>query len=102
MPENLLSIQQYAVKNKLSTFAVIKLVNSGKLKTVKKEVDGNEQEFIIDESAPIEHISQPYPHTSEQTRAVNYEAEFHKLLAKYIELQEKYTQLIEEKYHATK
>lgn len=102
MPENLLSIQQYAVKNKLSTFAVIKLVNSGKLKTVKKEVDGSEQEFIIDESAPIEHISQPQTPTSEQPRSVNYEAEFHKLLAKYIELQEKYTQLIEEKYHATK
>ena len=36
MPENLISLQQYAIKHKLSTFATVKLVNQGKIKTIKK------------------------------------------------------------------
>ena len=36
MHSHLLTIQQYAIKYKLSTFTVIKQVNSGKLKTIKK------------------------------------------------------------------
>ena len=50
--ENLLSIQQYALKHKMSTFAVLKLVNAKKLKTVKKSHDGEEQEYIIDDTLP--------------------------------------------------
>jgi len=102
MQGNLLSIQQYAIKNKLSIFAVIKLVNAGKLKTLKKEKEGSEQDFIIDENTPKQCTNvQVAPHETQDT-LIDYEVEFHTLLAKYIELQEKYTQLIEEKNHATK
>jgi len=104
MHENLLSIQQYAIKNKLSTFAVIKLVNAGKLKTLKKEKDGSEQDFIIDESTPVQNVSvqEAQRKSEEHQTCVDYEVEFHKLLAKYIELQEKYTHLMEKKHYATK
>ncbi len=71
---NLISIQKYATKYKLSTFATIKLINQGKLKTIKKMVDGEEKELIA----------------------------YHELLAKYSALQEKYTTLMEEKNRAPK
>jgi hypothetical protein len=99
--ENLLTIQQYALKHKLSTFAVIKQVTSGKLKTIKQD----DQELILDTSAPMaakttETTSQS--HTQPEEKTVDYEAKFHELLSKYIDLQEKYTRLIEEKYDAKK
>lgn len=101
--QNLITMQQYAIKNKMSTFAVVKLVNAKKLKTIKKNIDGEEREYIIDDTLPnkpavsSETILEP-----EQGIKIDYEAEFHKLLAKYVEIQEKYTQLIEERSHATK
>ena len=96
--ENLLSIQQYALKHKMSTFAVVKLVNAKKLKTVKKRHDGEEQEYIIDDTLPRRKETNDAIATVEleQNTKIDYEAEFHKLLAKYIEVQEKYTKLIEE------
>lgn len=96
--ENLLSIQQYALKHKMSTFAVLKLVNAKKLKTVKKSHDGEEQEYIIDDTLPRRKETNDAIATIEleQNTKIDYEAEFHKLLAKYIEVQEKYTKLIEE------
>ncbi|ATB69783.1 hypothetical protein SJPD1_1678 [Sulfurospirillum diekertiae] len=101
--QNLLSAQQYAVKHKMSTFAVLKLINAKKLKTIKKNVEGEEIEYIIDETLPSnvtvhnEATAEP-----EKNEKIDYEIEFHKLLSKYIELQEKYTQLIEEKNRAMK
>lgn len=95
--ENLLSIQQYALKHKMSTFAVLKLVNAKKLKTVKKSHDGEEQEYIIDDTLPRrKETNDAIATVVEQNTKIDYEAEFHKLLAKYIEVQEKYTKLIEE------
>ena len=100
--ENLLSIQQYALKHKMSTFAVLKLVNAKKLKTVKKRHDGEEQEYIIDDTLPRRKETNDAIATVklEQNTKIDYEAEFHKLLAKYIEVQEKYTKLIEKKKKA--
>ena len=99
--ENLLTIQQYATRYKMSTFAVIKLVTSKKLKTLKQ----NDQEFIIDENVvvkPKQEIAESEGVQSSleegSSSSINYEVEFHTLLAKYIELQEKYTKLIEEKH----
>jgi len=103
LDENLITMQQYAVKHKMSTFGVVKLVNAKKLKTIKKNVDGEEREYIIDETQAHPNKSSHHTETTtlvnelllEQGETINYEVEFHKLLAKYIELQEKYTQLIE-------
>ena len=104
LEENLMTMQQYAIKHKMSTFSVVKLVNAKKLKTIKKDVDGEEREFIIDETSPRKAAPTPNETAinkeekhAEQGDTINYEVEFHKLLAKYIELQDKYTQLIEAK-----
>ena len=78
---NLLTVQQYALKHKMSTFAVIKLVNAKKLKIIKKTVDGEEQEFIMDETVAIQQPSLAVAETQESS-SINYEVEFHKLLAK--------------------
>lgn len=101
--QNLITMQQYAVKNKMSTFAVVKLVNAKKLKTIKKNIDGEEREFIIDESLPrTTTLKSETSLEPEQGTKINYEVEFHKLLAKYVEIQDKYTNLIEENNRAMK
>ena len=41
------SIKMYAVKHKLSIFNVIKMVKSGKLKTVIDEENGKEMTYIL-------------------------------------------------------
>lgn len=41
-----ISIKEYAIKNKISIFNVMKLAKSGKVDTVTKEIDGKEQLFI--------------------------------------------------------
>lgn len=100
---NLVSIQQYAVKHKMSTFALIKQINAGHVKTVKKD----DQDYILDESipqtSPSASLPQPAKKVEEEGKTdVDYEAKFHELLSKYIDLQEKYTRLIEEKYDTKK
>lgn len=95
--QNLITMQQYAVKHKMSTFAVVKLVNAKKLTTIKKNIDGEEREYIIDDTIPSHPTEKNDTVTvPEQTTKIDYEVEFHKLLAKYIDIQDKYTKLIEE------
>ena len=97
MPENFITIQQYALKHKLSTFSVVKLINTRKVKSVKKIIDGKETELIIDDTNVAE-ISMPKEEgISLQNTPVNYQEEFHKLLAKHLALQAKYNALVEEK-----
>lgn len=96
--ENLLSIQQYATRHKMSTFAVIKLVNAKKVDVVKKEIDGEIKEFIVDKSVSCVSNIQPQI-IKEETSEINYEVEFHKLFSKYVELQEKYHALLEKTNH---
>ncbi|MDD2383809.1 MAG: hypothetical protein PHN18_06420 [Sulfurospirillaceae bacterium] len=96
MAENSLTIQQYASKHKISAFAVIKLINTKKIKTIKKTVDGEEKEFILDDTvAPT--LLPKNEAIQENATTINYEIEFHKLLAKHLELQAKYDAIIEAK-----
>lgn len=93
---NLITIQQYAIKNKMSTFAVVKLVNAKKLKTIKKTVEGEEKEFIINDtmsSSTATTKSRASAQPASESLDINYEIEFHKLLAKYLELQAEYDAL---------
>lgn len=99
----LITIQQYAIKHKMSTFAVLKLINAKKLKTIKKNVQGQETEFILDDTPSNTPLVQTEATTEQaQNEKIDYETKFHELFAKYIALQEKYTQLLEENNHATK
>ena len=95
MSEQFISIQQYAIKHKLSTFATVKLINQGKLKTTKKVVDGEEREFVVDDTAPKAHTPSVEQESKTNTTSIDYEKEYHTLLAKYSALQEKYTLLLE-------
>lgn len=92
MHSHLLTIQQYAVKYKLSTFAVIKQVNSGKLKTIKKTLNGEEKEFIVDETVVV---SEEHKTDGIVTKPIDYKEEYQQLLHAYNELREKYIQLLE-------
>ncbi|MDD3343653.1 MAG: hypothetical protein PHR87_08775 [Sulfurospirillaceae bacterium] len=94
---NLLTIQQYAIKHKLSAFSVVKLINTKKLQTIKKIVDGEEKEFIIDETANAILATPKEEGKTTAETPINYEIEFHKLLAKHLELQDKYDALLEKK-----
>ncbi|MBN1839442.1 MAG: hypothetical protein JW802_05300 [Campylobacterales bacterium] len=100
---HLLTIQQYATKHKMSTFAVVKLINQKKLKVIKQKIENQEQEFIADEtiSSSLQNSEQKENVIPlEKNDKIDYEHEFHALLAKYIALQEKHTQLIEERIKA--
>jgi len=99
MSENLISIQQYAIKHKLSTFATVKLIHQGKIKTIKKVVDAEEREFVIDDSPAHPSHATKAPNVAPST--LDYEAKYNELLAKYSALQEKYTTLLEA-YNAKK
>ncbi len=93
MTGNFVTIQQYALKHKLSTFSVVKLINTKKIKAIKKIINGEEKEFIIDDT-----VTPSAPTSNEEAQAaVNYEVEFHKLLAKYLALQAKYDALVQTK-----
>lgn len=97
MSENLISIQQYAIKNKLSTFATVKLINQGKIKTIKKIINDEEREFVVindTTNLPIKQLDTTSM-TSTTNSLINYEEEYYALLSKYSILQEKYTQLLE-------
>ncbi len=93
MSENLISIQQYAIKHKLSTFATVKLINQGKIKTIRKTVEGEEREFVLDDTTPIA-VKETHK-TPADSSMIDYQKEYQTLLVKYSTLQEKYTTLLE-------
>lgn len=90
-----LTLQQYAKQSKQSLFAVIKQVQSGALKSIKKEVNGKEVELVLCESLPVAKEPEPSQDDAVETPSkIDYEVEFHKLLARYHELQNKYEKLL--------
>ena len=101
MSENLISIQQYAIKHKLSTFATVKLIHQGKIKTIKKVVDNEEREWVIDDTPHTQSGEANALKTTASSATLDYEAKYNELLAKYSVLQEKYTTLLET-YNAKK
>lgn len=97
MAENFMTIHQYALKHKISTFAVVKLINTKKIKSVKKMIDGEEKELIINDTVVTVMTTPKEEGISAHNTPINYQEEFHKLLAKHLALQAKYDALIEEK-----
>jgi len=47
-----LTVKEYAVKNKISIFNVIKMAKSGKLPSETRKVEGKDELFILTEEAP--------------------------------------------------
>jgi uncharacterized protein YceH (UPF0502 family) len=54
---NLLTLKEYAIKNKISIFNVMKMVKSQKLKSIIKEENGREVIYIISNDADKSQIS---------------------------------------------
>lgn len=47
-----LTVKEYAVKNKISIFNVIKMAKSGKIPSETRKVEGKDELFILTEEAP--------------------------------------------------
>lgn len=85
-----LTLQEYAIKTKQSLYNVIKQVNSSKLNSYKKEIDGKMVEliYIDDIQATVTKKN-----TTNEVKILDYEQEYHKLLKKYNELLNEYKKL---------
>ena len=73
---NALSVKEYAVKNKISIFNVIKMAKSGKIPSETRKIDGKDEIFILTENAP-----QPEPEKKDE--AIDYKKAYFELKAKY-------------------
>lgn len=85
-----LTLQEYAIKTKQSLYNVIKQVNSSKLNSYKKEIDGKMVEliYIDDIQATVTKKNM-----TNEVKILDYEQEYHKLLKKYNELLNEYKKL---------
>ncbi len=96
----LMTIQQYAIRYQMSTFAVIKQINSGKLKTIKEMVDGEQKEFIIDDEAVADTVASPVntPPTQQAPSRPTFlksEEAYKNQDSSVIDYKEKYEELLE-------
>lgn len=73
---NALSVKEYAVKNKISIFNVIKMAKSGKIPSETRKIDGKEEIFILTEDAPR-------PETIKEDEAIDYKKAYFELKAEY-------------------
>jgi len=64
-----MTLKEYAIKNKISMFNVMKMVKSNQLKTITREENGKEVMYIVDE--PISS-NQPIE-SKEDTKSTNQE-----------------------------
>lgn len=74
-----LTVKEYAVKNKLSIFNVIKMAKSGKLPSETRKIEGKDELFILAQEAPqIEPLK--------EKEIINYKKAYFELKRKYDEL----------------
>ena len=71
-----LTLKEYAVKNKISIFNVIKMAKSGKIPSETRNVNGKDEIFILTEDAP-----QPEP--EKDNEPIDYKKAYFELKAKY-------------------
>lgn len=76
-----LTLQEYAIKTKQSLYSVIKQINSSKLNSHKKEINGKMVEFI-------------YVDDTSEVKTLDYKKEYNELLKKYNELLSEYKKLL--------
>lgn len=97
--EELLSIQKYAARNRLSIHHVIKKTMTGELKTVTKSKNGQEITYIIvGENESVSEENNPLASTDESNEenvTIDYQKEYEALHKKYLILKTKYDKLLE-------
>ncbi|MDD5161131.1 MAG: hypothetical protein PHI47_13855 [Sulfuricurvum sp.] len=87
----LISIQKYAAKNRLSIHAVIKKTMNGELPTLVKDEDGKEVTYIV-----LSELKQPplISNSSEKVDEIDYKKEYEELHRNYLILKTKYEKLL--------
>jgi len=74
-----LTVKEYAVKNKISIFNVIKMAKSGKVPSETRKVEGKDELFILTEEAP-------QVETPKKEEIIDYKKAYFELERKYDEL----------------
>ncbi len=91
----LITIQKYAAKKRLSIHNVVKKTMNGELQTVVKEENGKEVTYIVltpsVQNTPVE-ASNP---DTEETIEIDYKKEYEALHKEYLILKTKYEKLLE-------
>jgi len=91
----LMSIQKYAAKNRLSIHSVVKKTMNGELPVITKEENGKEATYIVltpsVQNAPAA-ASNP---DTEETFEIDYKKEYEALHKEYLILKTKYEKLLE-------
>lgn len=87
----LISIQKYAAKNRLSIHTVIKKTMNGELPTIVKDEDGKEVTYIVltEPKQPL-----PTPTSSEDFIEIDYKKAYEELNKEYLLLKTKYDMLL--------
>jgi len=85
----LISIQKYAAKNRLSIHTVIKKTMNGELPTHLQEENGKEVTYII-----LSKSKQPLSPTA-QSDEIDYKKEYESLHKEYLILKTKYEKLLQ-------
>lgn len=71
-----LTLKEYAVKNKISLFNVMKMAKSGQIPSETRTVGGKEEIFILDDKAPKAA-------TVKKDTIIDYKQAYFELKAKY-------------------
>lgn len=74
-----LTVKEYAVRNKISIFNVIKMAKSGKIPSETRKVEGKDELYILTEEAPrVESV--------QEEKIIDYKKAYFELKQKYDEL----------------
>lgn len=89
----LISVQKYAAKTRLSIHAVIKKTMSGELPTVVKEENGKEVTYIVMNSLSVQPQND-LPSKTTQEFEIDYKRAYEDLNKEYLILKTKYERLL--------
>lgn len=91
----LISIQKYAAKKRLSIHNVVKKTMNGELPTVVKEENGKEVTYIVLSPSIEKNTSEVSSHNPDETIEIDYKKEYEALHKEYLILKTKYEKLLE-------
>ncbi|WP_345974335.1 hypothetical protein [Sulfurimonas sp. HSL3-7] len=74
-----LTLKEYAVKNKISLFNVMKMAKSGQIPSETRTINGKEEIFILSDEAPKAE-------TVKEDEIIDYKQAYFELKAKYDKL----------------
>lgn len=91
----LITIQKYAAKKRLSIHNVVKKTMNGELPTVVKEENGKEVTYIVITPSVQNNPADASNHNTEEAIEIDYKKEYEALHKEYLILKTKYEKLLE-------